>query len=746
MEYIKKDKNPFDMSLYLDYNATTPVHPEVAAAMAPYHTGIFGNPSSTHQYGARARQAVEHARMQVAAFLGCEVDEILFTSGGSESNNLAIKGVAAAYRVRGSHIITSAIEHPAVLDVCAHLEHAGNRVTRVQVDEYGMVSVENVLRACCPDTILVTIMHANNEVGTIQPIAEIAKELRARGILFHTDAAQSAGKIPVRVEELGVDLLSLAGHKMYAPKGVGALYVRRGIRLEKQMHGAAHEQNLRAGTENVAYIVGFGLACEIAAKRFEELSKHTRAMRDAFENGLKDFPVDIRVHGHPEQRLPNTTSVAFAGIEAETLLSELSDIAVSPGAACHAESVSISHVLEAMQIPVDYARGTVRFSTGSGTTRAEIEQALAMIRSALQRLRTTKRADEDAPTSIAAVRLTQYTHGLGCACKLRRQVLDHILAGLPRIDHPDALVGVDTCDDAAVYRISPDTAIVHSVDFFTPIVDDPYEFGAIAAANALSDIYAMGAEALFALNIVGFPTERLPQEVLLAILRGAGDKAREAGIPILGGHTIDDVEPKFGMAVVGRVHPDRLLTNCNAQINDDLVLTKPIGTGILSTAMKRAMTSEDTNARVVSVMSELNKTAAEVMQRHPVNACTDITGFGLMGHLLEMTRGSAVNAEISASAVPLLPDVLAFIAAGVVPGGTLSNLEYCSEWVDWSDEIASVTRTALADAQTSGGLLIALPATASASLLDDLLHAGVRDAVIIGCCREPGDGRVSVLP
>jgi selenide,water dikinase len=343
-----------------------------------------------------------------------------------------------------------------------------------------------------------------------------------------------------------------------------------------------------------------------------------------------------------------------------------------------------------------------------------------------------------------SVRLTQYTHGLGCACKLRPRLLENILSELPRFQHPDVIIGMESSDDAAVYRIDDNTAIVHTVDFFTPVVDDAYSFGAIAAANALSDIYAMGAKPLFALNIVGFPSERLPRETLSAILRGAADKAAEAGIPILGGHTIDDIEPKFGMAVVGSVHPDRVRSNCAARPGDSLVLTKAIGTGVLSTALKRGLAAEDVVTRLVEVMSALNRDAAACMERYTVHACTDVTGFGLLGHLLEMTRGSGVNAELRASAVRLLPGVTGFIAAGVTPGGTLNNLAHCEPWITWDDDVADVLRTALADAQTSGGLLIALDSGQAPALLDDLHQAGMSDSAIIGQLLDTGPGRVHV--
>ena len=346
--------------------------------------------------------------------------------------------------------------------------------------------------------------------------------------------------------------------------------------------------------------------------------------------------------------------------------------------------------------------------------------------------------------SAGPLRLTRFTHGLGCACKLRPQALEEVLARLPRASDPALLVGTETSDDAAVYRIAPDLAIVETVDFFTPIVDDPRAFGAIAAANALSDIYAMGARPLFALNLVGFPVRRLPLGVLHEILRGASEKAAEAGIPIVGGHSVDDPEPKFGMAVTGIVHPEKILTNCTARPGDALVLTKPIGLGILATAAKRGAAGEAAVARAIAVMAALNRVAAETMARFPVSACTDVTGFGLIGHLLEMTSGSGVDAELWASAVPTLDEALEWAQAGVVPGGTRDNLDHAGARVTWDAHLAAPERLLLCDAQTSGGLLIALPEAEAPALLKALHAAGVREAATIGRLSGPGAGTVTV--
>ncbi len=447
------------------------------------------------------------------------------------------------------------------------------------------------------------------KLGRFNRLPELADVARKNGILFHTDAAQSAGKIPVN--NLDVDLLSIAGHKLYAPKGVGALFIRDGVKLEKLIHGADHENNLRAGTENVALIVGLGKACELAFRDLDENMAHSGKLRDLLDQKISEAIPGVVLNGHPEYRLPNTLSLSFPGLEANLILSELSDeVAASAGAACHAGETNISATLKAMGVSPEIAMGTIRFSTGRFLNEDDIVKASGAIIKVVSR----QSSDKPAITSSAKIKLTQYTHGLGCACKLRPQALEEILQSLPVNFHPDILVGNEKSDDAAVYRINENQAIVQTVDFFTPIVDDPYEFGAIAAANSLSDIYAMGATPLFALNIVGFPSNRLPMEVLKQILKGASDKAAEAGIQIIGGHTVDDPEPKFGLAVTGIIHPDKIIKNSGAQPGDVLVLTKPLGTGILATAMKRGILDQQFSNLTIQQMLMLNKRAAEVMQ------------------------------------------------------------------------------------------------------------------------------------
>jgi cysteine desulfurase NifS/selenium donor protein len=728
--------------VYLDYNATTPIDPAVAEAMMPFINTHFGNPSSSHLFGTEAKRAVEKARKQVANMIGCGVDEIIFTSGGSESNNYAIRGAAFANRNKGNHIITSSVEHPAVTEVCSFLERNGFKVTYVPVDEHGLIDPQSVLDSITPQTILITIMHANNEVGTIQPISDIGKIAREHEIIFHSDCAQSVGKISVRVDELNVDLLSIAGHKFYAPKGIGALYIRSGVKLEKLIYGADHEMNLRAGTENVIEIVGLGEASRIVSEKLNLFRDHLKKMRDRIETGMKNKIPDLIVNGHPEKRLPNTLSVSFKGLEANTIVSELVNVAVSAGAACHSDSVDISPTLKAMNVPKEDAMGTIRISTGKYTTLEEVDFAVEEIASLVERLQP-----RDTIISVNEkdkVKLTRYTHGLGCACKLRPQLLEEVLKNIPIPFDKNILVGADTSDDAAVYKIDDKTAIVQTVDFFTPIVDDPFDFGAIASANSLSDIYAMGAKPLFALNVVGFPSNRLPMSVLEEILKGAQHIAEKAGIHIIGGHTVDDTEPKFGWTVTGIIHPDKVIKNNSAKPGDVFILTKPIGTGILSTALKQNLLDEKSILELKNTMVELNKNASEAMIEAGVSSCTDITGFGLLGHLLEMMNASNTSAKIEMHKIPLLKNVLEFASSGVIPGGTKDNYAHTLNDVKYSKEISELRKLILNDAQTSGGLLISVPESKHKSLLKLLQERNVHTAAVIGSVTADKDFRIIV--
>jgi cysteine desulfurase len=368
--------------IYLDYNASTPIDPAAAAAMRPFLEDHYGNPSSGHWAATTAKTALETARGQVAALLGCQNDEIVFTSGGSEANNLALKGVFFALRGKGDHIVTTQIEHPAIITPCQFLERLGARVTYLPVDHTGLVDPDDVQRAISPRTILISIMHANNEVGTIQPIRECAHIAREHGVLFHTDAAQSVGKIPTDINGLGVDLLSIAGHKLYAPKGVGALFVRRGVVIEPLIHGAGHEGGRRAGTESALLTVGLGKACELAGDLMP--MERVRALRDRFWQKLQEqFKDRVVLNGHPTHRLPNTLNVSFVGRVGAEILGGLDGVAASTGSACHSGLIELSPVLEAMGVTPEVGMGAVRFSLGRTTTRDEIDAVVKRLTSIL---------------------------------------------------------------------------------------------------------------------------------------------------------------------------------------------------------------------------------------------------------------------------------------------------------------------------------------------------------------------------
>ncbi len=370
-----------EMPIYLDHNATTPILPEVVDAMLPYLREHFGNPSSGHVYGRRAHDAVERARGQVAGLLGCDDDEVIFTSGGTEANNLAIRGVVEARNDR-RHIVATAIEHPATEQPCAWLERHGMRVTRIGVDVDGRARVEEARAAIDAATALVTVMHSNNETGVLQPIAGFAGLAHAVGAILHTDAAQSAGKVALDVRELGVDLLSVAGHKLYAPKGVGALYIRRGTPMVPFVLGAGHERGLRPGTENVAAIVGLGMACEIAGSDMETVAACVAALRDDLWQRLAAAVPGVMLNGHRTLRLPNTLNVRFPRVSGNTILQGAPEIAASTGSACHAGGESASAVILAMGVAADDAIGSIRLTLGRGTTAADIEvTADALVRS-----------------------------------------------------------------------------------------------------------------------------------------------------------------------------------------------------------------------------------------------------------------------------------------------------------------------------------------------------------------------------
>jgi cysteine desulfurase len=373
--------------IYLDHNASTPVHPEVLAAMLPYFGEVFGNPSSIHGFGREARDAVEAARQEIARFLAVTPEEFLFTSGGTESDNLAVKGVA--HPPRGGHVVTSQVEHHAVLRTCQALERAGFAVTYLPVDQHGLVDPDDVRRAIRPDTILITIMFANSEVGTIMPIEEIGRVAREHGIVFHVDGVQAFGKIPFDLRALGVSLFSCSSHKIYGPKGIGGLYVRKGTKMVAVQHGGDHERRRRAGTENVPAIVGFGKAVSLRARDMAEEGARVQGLRDRFWEGVQAKVPDARLNGHPTRRLPGTLNVSFRGIEAESLILalDLKGIGASAGSACTSGSLEPSYVLTAMGVPTEWALGALRFSLGRSTSEADVDYILDVLPGCVERLR-----------------------------------------------------------------------------------------------------------------------------------------------------------------------------------------------------------------------------------------------------------------------------------------------------------------------------------------------------------------------
>ncbi len=375
--------------IYFDHNATTPVDPAVREAMLPYLSEVFGNASSIHSFGQQARAAVERARQSVAALLGARAAEIVFTSGGTEADNLAIFGIVHAAGGARKHVITTQIEHHAVLNACQALQEQGVAVTFLPVSSDGLVDPDDVRRALRPETVLITVMHANNELGTVQPIAEIARIAAEAGIPFHTDAVQSAGKLPIDVESLGVGLLSLSAHKLYGPKGVGALYIRRGVHLKPLLYGGHHERDRRPGTENVPGIVGLGQAAALARQRLSEEAVRLAALRDRLERGLHERIPHLRVNGASAPRTPNTTNLTFSFIEGEALVIalDLKGVACSTGAACSSGAVEPSHVLTAIGLPPEEARASLRFSLGHGNTEADVDYALNVIPEVVEHLR-----------------------------------------------------------------------------------------------------------------------------------------------------------------------------------------------------------------------------------------------------------------------------------------------------------------------------------------------------------------------
>ncbi|MGM8365285.1 cysteine desulfurase family protein [Virgibacillus sp. W0181] len=368
-----------DQQIYLDYNASTPIAPEVVQSMKPLLENYYGNPSAMHWAGKPVKEELHKARAQVAKLISSAPEEVIFTSGGSESNNLALKGLYYRNQAKGNHIITSKIDHPAIINPCRFLEQLGAKVTYVNVDQYGKVSAEDIEKAITDETILITIMHSNNEVGTLQPIKEIGEIANKYDIAFHTDASQSIGKVPVNVEDLNVDMLTIAGHKVYAPKGIGALYIKKGIGLEPLIHGAGHEFGLRAGTENTLLAAGLGAACELSQKLLK--TNNIQELTNYFLSRLNDaFSDQVVLNGHPTDRLPNTLNINFINKVGQDILDQMPELAASTGSACHSGNVELSPVLKEMNVPEHIGMGAIRFSLGMNTTKDEIDKVIARLK------------------------------------------------------------------------------------------------------------------------------------------------------------------------------------------------------------------------------------------------------------------------------------------------------------------------------------------------------------------------------
>jgi selenium donor protein len=740
--------------IYLDYNATTYIHEKVAKAMEPYLSTLFGNPSSSHIFGTQTKQAVQKSREQISKMLNCSSSEIIFTSGGSESNNYAIKGIVYYYihnNINSNEkfdIITSQIEHPSVLEVFKFLEKTFKdklNVIYLSVDKEGIINMEEFKEKLTPKCIFISIMHANNETGSIQPIKEItlySKKINPN-IIIHTDASQSIGKIKVDVKEMQIDLLTVCSHKFYGPKGIGCLYIKNGVenKLEKIIHGANHEHNMRAGTENVLEIVGLGEASNLV---FEELNNrilHFKKTRNIIYKILSENTNCI-LHGPPinlnddlnniEKRLSNTLYISFPNISANLILDMLSNkIACSAGAACHSDEVTMSYVLNAMKVTPEVAMGTLRISTGINTTEKNCEDAANFIVNVINELSNKNNNNLNNNINDGDIcRLTKNTHGMGCGCKISPKILNNLLNSLPKMksienNKNNILVSNDTCDDACVYNIENNEnnnennnkidkgALITTLDFLTPICDKPYDYGQIATANAISDIYAMGGKPINALTIVAFPISRLPINVLKEILIGAFDKADEANCPILGGHSIEDNEPKFGLSVNGLCNKNFIWKNSTIEENDIIILTKEIGVGIIMTGVKKDFVNENDKCviKAIETMKQLNKYHAECLinleEKYGkiVNAATDITGFGLIGHLIECIGNKNLCAEINFNKIKFIERTKEFVEMDIIPGGANNNFGFSKGKVDYGN-IDKNEQILINDPQTSGGLLI----------------------------------------
>ena len=758
--------------IYLDYNATTNIHEEVRKAMEPYLNIYFGNPSSSHKYGIQTKKGIVKARNQIAKMLNCSSSEIIITSGASESNNYANKGIINYYFHNNPSpekisVISSSIEHPSVMEIYPFLKSIyKDKIETIIIpcDSKGIIDLEVFKEKMQKNTLLVSMMLANNETGCVQPIKEItefAKKINPNCIV-HTDASQALGKIPVDVKNLGVDLLTVAGHKIYGPKGIGALFIKTGVekKLEKIIHGATHENNLRAGTENVLEIVGLGQACELISRDLIKRMRQFMITRNIIYKTISEkVPKNYYVLQGPEidtnidinklndeqlielvkkeKRLTNTLYISFPGIEANLILDKLSDkIACSAGAACHSEGVNMSHVLQAMKVNPQIAMGTLRISTGVLTTEKDAEESAKSIaevvlqlmpkNNILEESNLLKYVKED-EEAINNCRLTKNTHGMGCGCKISPKLLQEVLSSLPIQkcipNNKNILVDNSSFDDGSVYNLTPfyfsskenkELALVSTLDFFTPICDNPYDFGSISCANALSDIYAMGAKPINALSIVAFPITLLPKIILREILRGAQDKADEAECPILGGHSIDDNEPKFGLSVNGLVEKNKIWKNNSVKKDNYILLTKKIGTGVIMTSLKKDIVDKNEKCvkDAIDTMKTLNKYHCDLVVENniKIDACTDITGFGLLGHLSECLLGEEnknLYAEINYNKIKFISDKInELVEMGMSPGGAKSNLAYVDGKVNYDKKMTENEKLLINDPQTSGGLLM----------------------------------------
>ena len=762
------DSNEEKDVIYLDYNATTNIHEEVRKVMEPYLNIYFGNPSSSHKYGIQTKKAIFNARQQIAKMLNCSSNEIIITSGASESNNLADKGIINYYFHNNKNpekisVISSTIEHPSVIEIFPYLKsiYKDNlELILIPCDSKGIIDLEVFKNKMQKNTKLISIMLANNETGCVQPIKEIceyAKKINPECIV-HTDASQALGKIPVDVKNLGVDLLTVAGHKIYGPKGIGALYIKNGVekKMEKILHGASHENNMRAGTENVLEIVGLGQACELISRDLMKRMRQFLITRNIIykkisekipkENFVLQGPeIDINIDiaklsdeqlldlVKKERRLTNTLYISFPGIEANLILDKLSDkIACSAGAACHSEGVNMSHVLQAMKVNPQVAMGTLRISTGVLTTEKEAEEGGKYIAEVVEQLMPKNKVEDnnllkyvkEDEEAINNCRLTKNTHGMGCGCKISPKLLQEVLSSLPTqksmLNDKNILVDNRSFDDASVYDLTSynkenqELTLVSTLDFFTPICDNPYDFGSISCSNALSDIYAMGAKPINALSIVAFPVTLMPKIILKEILRGAQDKADEAGCPILGGHSIDDNEPKFGLSVNGLVDKKNIWKNNTVKEDDYIIMTKKLGTGIIMTSLKKDMVNKDEKCvkDAIENMKFLNKYHCELVINNniKIDACTDITGFGLLGHLSECLSGEDnknLYAEINYNKITFISEKINELAEmGMSPGGAKSNLAYVEGKVIYDKNMTENEKLLINDPQTSGGLLM----------------------------------------